>query len=74
MKKLLTLALLIALSCPLLAGHVDQQKATKVAETVLHGQELTTVPMGTFNYLYVFNAENGFAIIAADDCARPVLA
>lgn len=74
MKKILTLALLIALSCPLLAGHVDQQKAAKVAETVLHGQEIAAVPMEAFNHLYVYNAENGFVIVAANDCARPVLA
>ena len=74
MKKLLTLALLITLSCPLLAGHVDQQKAAKVAETVLNGQKLTTVPLVAFNNLYVFNAENSFVMVAADDCARPVLA
>ena len=74
MKKLLTLALLITLSCPLLAGPVDQQKAAKVAETVLNGQELAAVSMGAFNNLYVFNAENSFVMVAADDCARPVLA
>jgi hypothetical protein len=74
MKRLLTFALLLALSIPMLAERVDQQKAAKVAETVLKNKELTPVSMEPFNNLYLFNSENGFVMVAADDCARPVLA
>lgn len=74
MKRLLTFALLLALSIPMLAERVDQQKAAKVAETVLKNKEITPVPMELFNNLYVFNTNNGFVMVAAEDCARPVLA
>ena len=74
MKRLLTFALLLALSIPMLAERVDQQKAAKVAETVLKNKELTPVSMEPFNNLYVFNSEHGFVMVAAEDCVRPVLA
>ena len=73
MKRFLTFALLLVMSFPVLAERVDQQKAAKVAETVLQNKELTPLPMEQFNNLYVFNKEKGFVVIAADNCARPVL-
>lgn len=73
MKRLLTFALLLVISFPMLAERVDQQKALKVAETVLQHKALTPMPLGQFNNLYVFNSENSFVLVAADDCARPVL-
>ena len=74
MKRLFTFALLLALSFPVLAEHVDQQKAEKVAETVLLHKNLTPMSMEAFHNLYVFNGDHSFVVIAADDCARPVLA
>lgn len=74
MKKLITLALLLAFSCSLLAERVDYQKASNVAATVLQNKELTLIPLKSWENLYVFNAEKGFVIVSADDCARPVLA
>ncbi|MBQ3710212.1 MAG: C10 family peptidase [Bacteroidales bacterium] len=74
MKRLLTLALLMAVSCSLLAERVDQYKAANVAKTMLPNKEFTLLTGQPFENLYVFNAETGFVIIAADDCVRPVLA
>ena len=74
MKRLVTLALLLALSCPMWAERVDAPKAVKVAETALQEKELSPVPMEAFRNLYVFNGVHGFAVVAADDCARPLLA
>ena len=74
MKRIFIFVLLLAISFPMLAERVDQQKAQKVAETVLQDKQLTSVSVGRFNNLYVFNGENGFVLVAADDCARPVLA
>lgn len=74
MKRLLTFALLLVLSCPMMAEHVDAQKAETVAHARLQNQEITLVSMAAFDNLYVFNAENGFVIVAANDCARPILA
>lgn len=73
MKRCFTFALLLALSLPMLAEHVDQQKAAKVATTVLNDNRLTPVVMEQYNNLLVFNAEKGFVLVAADDRARPVL-
>ena len=74
MKRPFTIALLLAIAIPMLAENVNQQKAAKVAQTILPGKELSALPMGQLKNLYVFNAENSFVIVAADDCARPVLA
>ena len=74
MKRLFTLALLLALSFPMLAKHVDQQMAAKVAETMLQHEDLTPVTLEAFHNLYVFNGDHSFVVVAAEDCARPVLA
>lgn len=74
MKRLLTFALLLGLSLPMLAEHVDSQKARIVAETVLQDKQLTPLSLGRFNNFYVFNGGNSFVLVAADDCARPILA
>ena len=74
MKRLLTFAMLLALSYPMLAEKVDYQKATTVATTVLPNKTLTVLPLEPFENLLVFNAENGFVMVAADDCVKPILA
>ncbi len=74
MKRLLTLALLLALSFPMLAEHVDLSKAQIVAETVLSEDQLVLLPQHFFENIYIFNSEHGFVVVAADNRVNPVLA
>jgi hypothetical protein len=58
----------------MLAERVDQQKAKTVAMTAVDNRELTLLSSEPFGNLYVFSGSNSFVIVAADDCARPILA
>lgn len=74
MKRYIALMLLLTVSCQLLAERVDQQKAKKIAMTVVGNRELVLLPSDSFSNLYIFSGANSFAIVAANDCARPLLA
>jgi hypothetical protein len=77
-KTSLLLGLLLVVSLPLLAERVDSETARKVAANFLSNgtkaTELTdlTDAVGLAN-LYIFNANNGFVVMSADDCAKPIL-
>ncbi|MCR4816300.1 MAG: C10 family peptidase [Bacteroidales bacterium] len=82
MKKniiILLLALLAVFQTS--AKPVDANTALRVATTFLSAQSRTEI--GTlndissqlpFNEFYLFTSENGFVIVAGDDCVRPILA
>ena len=80
MKKVL-LALLLLLPCLLNAKHVDKETATTVAQSFwMHKyKECPTLQdiseeFGFKNiYLFVTGDRSGYIVIAADDCAVPVL-
>ena len=77
-KTSLLLGLLLVVSLPLLAERVDSETARKVAANFLSNgtkaTELTdlTDAVGLAN-LYIFNANNSFVVMSADDCAKPIL-
>jgi hypothetical protein len=76
-KYLIILALMV--SMPLFAEHVDPETARKVATTFLSNNgakasQLTDLSKSAgFQNLYIFNAEQGFVVMAADDCVKPIL-
>ena len=61
------------------AEHVEPTRAQKVAKTFLSNNDvrsaqLTDVaPAAGFTNLYIFNANPGFVVMAADDCVQPIL-
>lgn len=80
MKKLgFIITLILTVSLPLFAEHVDPETARKVATTFLNNNgakagSLTDLSKEAgFTNLYIFNAEQGFVVMAADDCVKPIL-
>lgn len=73
-KALLTLLVLLVSPLVALAERVDVPTAEKVAKTVLAGDNINLLPQESFGNLYVFNAEHGFVVVAADNRILPVLA
>ena len=73
------LVLLLMAATPMMAERVTPETARKVAETFLNNNgakssQLTDLSKEAgFSNLYIFNAEQGFVIIAADDCVKPIL-
>ena len=89
MKKTLHTLCLIALAWgTMMAGPVDQQKAQKVGAKFLSSttvsQKNADIQLNLVSVAanrdatdyYVFNVSNGegFVVVAADDCVRPILA
>lgn len=81
MKRLgYLITLLLTVSLPLFAEHVDPETARKVATTFLNNngakaRQLTDLSKAAgFPNLYIFTSEKGFVIMAADDCVKPILA
>ena len=89
MKKLfLSLCLLAACFSSIIAGPVDQQKAQKLGakflSTTAVSQKTADIQLNLVSIAadrsatdyYVFNVSNGegFVIVAADDCVKPILA
>ena len=78
MKKYLIILALLA-SMPLFAERVDPETARKVATTFLSNNgakasQLTDLSKSAgFPNLYIFNGEEGFVVMAADDCVKPIL-
>ncbi|MCR5645073.1 MAG: C10 family peptidase [Bacteroidales bacterium] len=64
---------------PLTAAHVTPKTARQVATTFLNNNgakaaQLTDLTKAAgFPNLYIFNAEEGFVVMSADDCVRPIL-
>ena len=85
MRKITLLSILLALTMVLFAKHVHMETAKYVAKTfweqnVLKGnsQKSTNVfydisGQTDFSNLYIFNTDNGFVIVSADDAAKPIL-
>ena len=79
MKKLYLIAMLLLASLPLFAAHVDPVTAHKAASTFMNnnGGKITQLAdlskeVG-FPNLYIFNASQGFVVMSADDCVKPIL-
>ena len=78
-KARILLVLLVAASLPLLAERVDLETARKVATTFLNNNgaktnQLTDLEnVAGFPNLYIFNANEGFVVMAADDRIKPIL-
>lgn len=80
MKKLtITIALTTLLSLSVFAHPVDVKTAQKVATTLLNNNgakstQLTDLSKAAgFANLYIFTAEQGFVVMSADDCVKPIL-
>ena len=80
MKRLsLIVALLLMVAMPMLAERVTPETAQKVAKTFLNNNgaksaQLTDLSRTAgFSNLYIFNGEEGFVVMAADDCVQPIL-
>lgn len=77
--KFFLVGFLLMASLPLMAERVDPETARKAATTFFSNNgtksaQLTdlTKEVGLPN-LYIFNATQGFVVMAADDCAQPIL-
>jgi len=72
-------ALLLMVAMPMMAERVSPETARKVAQTFLNNNgaksaQLTDLSKAAgFANLYIFNGEEGFVVMAADDCVKPIL-
>lgn len=72
-------ALVLAVAMPMMAERVTPETARKVAATFLNNNGVKTAQLtdlskvAGFPNLYIFNAEPGFVVMAADDCVKPIL-
>ena len=80
MKKSNTFLVLFWIaSLHLMAERVPQETALKVAATFLNNNGAKSAKLtdlsktAGFANLYIFNAEPGFVVMAADDCVQPIL-
>ena len=77
--KNILLGLLLMAFLPLMAERVDPETARQVASTFLNNNgvksaQLTDLSKAAgFSNLYIFNAAQGFVVMAADDCVQPIL-
>ena len=75
----LIVALVLLAAMPMFAEHVDPETARKVAATFLNNNgakaaQLTDLSKAAgFPNLYIFTTEEGFVVMSADDCAKPIL-
>ena len=73
------LALVLMVAMPMMAERVTPETAQKVAKTFLNNNgakaaQLTDLTKAAgFPNLYIFTAEQGFVVMAADDCVQPIL-
>ena len=73
------MALLLMVAMPMMAERVTPETAQKVAQTFLNNNgakaaQLTDLSkIAGFPNLYIFTAEPGFVVMAADDCVQPIL-
>ena len=73
------LALVAMLTMPMFAERVTPETARQVASTFLNNNgaksaQLTDLSRAAgFSNLYIFNGEEGFVVMAADDCVQPIL-
>lgn len=75
----LILVWVLMVATPMMAERVNPETARKVAATFLSNNgaktaQLTDLSKATgFSNLYIFTAEQGFVVMAADDCVKPIL-
>ena len=75
----LLLALVLMVAMPTFAERVTSETARKVASTFLNNNGTKSVQLtdlskeAGFPNLYIFNAAQGFVVMAADDCVQPIL-
>lgn len=72
MKRLPILIASVILAITVEASTVSQKEASALAASFLKQSEVVRVP-SSFDYLYVFNGDNCFVILSADDRVLPVL-
>lgn len=78
-KSTIILALLLMIAMPMTAEHVMPETARKVAATFLNNNGAKSTQLvdlsktAGFPNLYIFSTEESFVIMAADDCAKPIL-
>ena len=74
-----TLAVLLLASLPMMAERVTPETAQKAAQNFFNNNgaksaQLTDLSKAAgFPNLYIFTAEQGFVVMAADDCVQPIL-
>ncbi len=74
-----TLAVLLLASLPMMAERVTPETAQKAAQNFFNNNgaksaQLTDLSKAAgFANLYIFTAEPGFVVMAADDCVQPIL-
>ncbi len=79
MKRLTIIAALLLMAMPMMAERVTPETARKVATTFLNNNgakaaQLTDLSKSAgFQNLYIFTADEGFVVMAADDCVQPIL-
>ncbi|MBQ3353829.1 MAG: C10 family peptidase [Bacteroidales bacterium] len=80
MKRISLIFAIIALTAlTLFAEHVNPETARKVATTFLNNNGAKTTQLtdlskaAGFPNLYIFNSEEGFVILSADNCVKPIL-
>ena len=72
-------ALLLMMAMPMMAERVSPETAHKVATNFLNNNgakvaQLTDLSKSAgFANLYIFNGEQGFVVMAADNCVQPIL-
>ena len=72
-------ALLLLVAVPMMAERVSPETARKVATTFLNNNgakatQLTDLSKEAgFPNLYIFNGEEGFVVMSADNCVKPIL-
>ena len=75
----LIVAMVLMMAMPMMAERVTPETARKVATTFLNNNgaksaQLTDLSKEAgFENLYIFNGEEGFVVMAADDCVQPIL-
>ena len=75
----MVLAMVLMVTMPLFAERVTPETARKVAATFLNNNSAKSALLtdltkeAGFTNLYIFNAEQGFVVMAADDCVQPIL-
>ena len=73
------MASLLAVAMPMMAERVTPETARKVATTFLNNNGAKTAQLtdlskeAGFPNLYIFTGEEGFVVMAADDCVKPIL-
>lgn len=78
MRKTLITALLFA-ALPVFAEHVSPETAQKVAVSFFNNNGMKSVQLtdltqaAGFEHLYIFNANPGFVVMAADNRVKPIL-